>query len=108
MPFPVVLRPRRFMLGSIIKDVRKSSGILEPLPPMFALGTDLQIHRFMQPALLVCFYSLSVKTSFINGSSGRFLQRAAVVRVRFAPHALVMHTDTVGRQIVARVPLPLQ
>ena len=42
MPFPVVLRPRHFMLGSIIKDVRKSSGILEPLPPMFALGTDLQ------------------------------------------------------------------
>ena len=56
MPFPVVLRPRHFMLGSIIKDVRKSSGILEPLPPMFALGTDLPIYRFMQPALLVCFY----------------------------------------------------
>ena len=77
------------------------------LPPMFALETDLQIYRFMQPALLVCFYSLSVKTSFMNGPSGRFLQRAAVVRVRFAPHAPVMHTDTVGRQIVARVTLPL-
>ena len=97
MPFPVVPRPRHFMLGSVIKYVRKSSGILEPLPPIFALGTDLQIYRFLQAALLVCFYSLSVKTSFINGSSGRFLQRAAVVRVRFAPHALVMHTDTVGR-----------
>ena len=75
------------------------------LLPMLGLGTDLQIYRFMEPALLVCFYSLYILYELPLGTISATCGSRACAFCTTRSGDAHGHGRAGGRQIVARVPL---